>query len=82
MSFFPFSHVRNCDLFCLEESLVKGNIVVCDRAGGHTEAFRAGAVGSISPLCLTFISKPLPFPAYGLRYHEGDQVKTYMNSTK
>ncbi|ESR38178.1 hypothetical protein CICLE_v10030114mg [Citrus x clementina] len=73
---------RRCDLFCLDENLAKGKIVVCDRGGGDTEAFRAGAVGSVSPLSFTFISKPLPFAAYGLRNNEGDQVKAYMNSTK
>ncbi|KAK1586714.1 hypothetical protein Q3G72_005374 [Acer saccharum] len=78
----PESAGRECLLFCLDEKLVKGKIVVCDHSGGFAEAYRAGATGSISPSYSKFSAVPLPNAAYALKNHEGDQVKAYMKSTK
>ncbi|XP_059458228.1 subtilisin-like protease SBT4.13 [Corylus avellana] len=76
---------RVCSAGCLNSSLVKGKIVVCDWANGWGEAFRAGAVGSIT---LDNIEKMhgfnyvLPLPTSTLTAHKYGVVKTYVNSTK
>ncbi|KAK7820490.1 subtilisin-like protease sbt4.6 [Quercus suber] len=62
----------------LDSSLVKKKIVVCDKSTGWNEAFRAGALGSITLDEDYFV---VPLPSSGLTSHNRDLVKSYINST-
>lgn len=74
---------RSCSSGCLNSTLVKGKIVVCDRTSGYGEAQRAGAVGSIL-LSNTIDNIPLvySFPSTALSSNDYDSVQTYLSSTK
>ncbi|XP_075644376.1 subtilisin-like protease SBT4.3 isoform X2 [Castanea sativa] len=69
---------RLCSDHCLDSSLVKEKIVVCDKSTGWNEAFRAGALGSITLDEDYFV---VPLPSSGLTSHNHDLVKSYINST-
>jgi hypothetical protein len=70
---------------CLNGSLVKGKIVVCDSTDRWGEAFRAGAVGSITLdniETMQDFNYVLPLPTSTLTAHRHLVVKSYLNSTK
>ncbi|OMO66732.1 hypothetical protein COLO4_30414 [Corchorus olitorius] len=75
---------RNCGFECLDNSLVKGKIVLCDDFDGNSNARIAGAVGSImrTDKTLENISVVVAFPASALNQTNYDVVKSYLNSTK
>ena len=72
-------HARLCSDLCLDSSLLKEKIVVCDKSTGWNEAFRPGALGSITLDEDYFV---VPLPSSGLTSHNHDLVKSYINSTK
>ncbi|KAF8397396.1 hypothetical protein HHK36_016309 [Tetracentron sinense] len=74
---------RICSSGCLDDSLVKGKIVLCEDMHGLGEARRAGALGSILvDSDFGDVAFVLSLPASVLSIHDGDKVKSYMNSTK
>ncbi|XVF20155.1 hypothetical protein REPUB_Repub11eG0173900 [Reevesia pubescens] len=73
---------RVCEAGCLNSTLVKEKIVLCDQFQGHLEAHNAGALGSIMKTALDNVSFVVPFPASALSTDDYESVKSYMNSTK
>ncbi|OVA17758.1 Peptidase S8/S53 domain [Macleaya cordata] len=75
---------RLCDEFCVDRSLVKGKIVVCDKATRGEEPFFNDAIGTImvddSPR--SDVSLIYPFPATQLSKTTGLIVKSYIYATK
>ncbi|XP_052311934.1 subtilisin-like protease SBT4.6 isoform X2 [Populus trichocarpa] len=71
-----------CYSGCLDRTLVKGKIVLCDDVNGRTEAKRAGALGAILPISFEDISFILPLPGLSLTEDKLNAVKSYLNSTK
>ncbi|KAG6762205.1 hypothetical protein POTOM_032697 [Populus tomentosa] len=75
----------SCWVNCMNSSLVKGKIVICDMTDTSVtdEAFRARALGSIM-LNDTFedVSNVVPLPASSLNPHDSDLVMSYLKSTK
>ena len=71
-----------CERECLDSGLVKGKIVVCDNYAGITEAYRAGALGSIvgsgKQQDVSFV---LPLPASALNNTDYMALMSYLNST-
>ncbi|OMO66729.1 hypothetical protein COLO4_30411 [Corchorus olitorius] len=68
---------------CLDRSLVKGKIVLCDRFGGNFAARLAGAVGSIMLNELyENLSAVVALPASALNKSNYAAVKSYQHSTK
>ncbi|VVA40888.1 PREDICTED: subtilisin [Prunus dulcis] len=76
------SDARQCVAGCLDVDLVKGKIVLCDQAGGNTEARQAGALGSILNTSKPDVAFVVPLPASGLGSQDYDVVKSYLKSTK
>ncbi|XP_065878994.1 subtilisin-like protease SBT4.4 [Euphorbia lathyris] len=74
----------SCMYECLNSSLVKGKIVVCDDQSGANEAMRAGAVGSILKSSGDFedISFTWPLPALVLTDKRFRALGTYLNSSR
>ncbi|KAL4383559.1 hypothetical protein GQ457_15G028850 [Hibiscus cannabinus] len=72
---------RFCNNDCLNTSLIKNKIVVCDDMG--LEATRdAGALGSIVLTSYQNISFVVPFPASALKADDLESLHSYLNSTK
>ncbi|KAL3824155.1 hypothetical protein ACJIZ3_020184 [Penstemon smallii] len=69
---------------CLQNDLVKGKIVLCDRLRGGREAFRAGALGSIglSEGINNDVSFVVPLSASALTKADFSLVQSYFSSTK
>ncbi|KAK6160017.1 hypothetical protein DH2020_003398 [Rehmannia glutinosa] len=79
----------SCRPGCLDTDLVKGKIVLCSLFGGVKEAFRAGALGSVSSQRLFFQSPAVadessvvPLAASALNPNDFQVVQSYFNSTK
>ncbi|KAK8544349.1 hypothetical protein V6N13_056131 [Hibiscus sabdariffa] len=73
---------RKCSFGCLDKSLVKNKIVVCDDMGGPIEAHNAGALGLIVQTSLQNTSNVVPLPASALRTDDYESLLSYLNSTK
>ncbi|KAI3467392.1 hypothetical protein Pfo_024055 [Paulownia fortunei] len=78
-----------CRSGCLETSLVKGKIVLCNTYWGIGEAARAEALGTVATLDSTPLSPALfnfsavvPLAASRLNEHDFKAVRSYFNSTK
>ncbi|XP_043708286.1 subtilisin-like protease SBT4.4 isoform X2 [Telopea speciosissima] len=76
-------YARACANGCLDSKLVKGKIVLCEQASLGEEALRANAVGTVmSADRYDDVSFIYPLPATQLSKQAGEQVKSYINSTK
>ncbi|GMN24007.1 hypothetical protein TIFTF001_000354 [Ficus carica] len=82
---FPLVHGRNASAQCSESEarrLVKGRIVMCDGVTGIKEAFRAGALGTISVDGIySDASFIYPLPAVALNSTDYAAVMSYLSST-
>ena len=67
---------------CLNRSLVKNKIVLCNDLSGKVEAHDAGAIGAIFPTAFDNVSFVLPLPASALSIHNYGSVKSYLKTTK
>ncbi|GMJ00869.1 hypothetical protein like AT5G59100 [Hibiscus trionum] len=76
------SNARLCISGCLNRSLVKNKIVLCDDMHGLAEAHDAGALGSILQTSFQNLSLVVPLPASALSADNFDSLKSYQNSTK
>ncbi|KAL2253465.1 UNVERIFIED_CONTAM: Subtilisin-like protease SBT4.3 [Sesamum indicum] len=78
---------RQCAPFCLEPSLVKGKILLCDNYSGVNNAFRAGAVGAVTssnalpPQVSVNISFIVPLPASRLKDQDFNDLQSYYAAT-
>ncbi|GFQ05644.1 cucumisin [Phtheirospermum japonicum] len=73
---------QHCEVGCLNSSLVKNKIVVCDNLAGSTEAYLAGAAGIIKKNDRLLPSFVVPFPESWLAPSKFAQLLDYINSTK
>ncbi|KAI3851470.1 hypothetical protein MKW92_038210 [Papaver armeniacum] len=77
---------RSCESGCLDKDLVEGKIVICDAAKAVTEAFTAGAQGTIlvsDPSLARFdVSSVYPLAASLINTTNGDIVKSYFESSR
>ncbi|KAK8544363.1 hypothetical protein V6N13_056145 [Hibiscus sabdariffa] len=74
---------RLCEPDCLNTSLVKNKIVVCDAMyRGLEETHDAGALGSIVQTKYQNTSLVVPFPASALKADDFKSLQSYLNSTK
>ncbi|KAK4429954.1 Subtilisin-like protease SBT4.3 [Sesamum alatum] len=72
---------QNC--MCLEKSLVKGKIVLCNTYTGIIEAYNVGALGSVALSdYITDVSFILPIAASSLHEQDFHVVQSYFGSTK
>ncbi|KAL4385097.1 hypothetical protein GQ457_15G029850 [Hibiscus cannabinus] len=71
-----------CLTDCLDKTLVKNKIVVCDKIDGLAEALDAGALGSITLTSYHNISFVVPLPASALSNDDYKSLLSYLNSTK
>ncbi|KAK8544356.1 hypothetical protein V6N13_056138 [Hibiscus sabdariffa] len=77
------SSSRKCLLGCVDKSLVKNKIVVCDDMQQALSATHsAGALGSIVQTSLQNTSNVVPLPASALRTDDYESLLSYLNSTK
>ncbi|KAL4385199.1 hypothetical protein GQ457_15G028670 [Hibiscus cannabinus] len=76
------SSARACLTDCLDKTLVKNKIVVCDKIDGLAEALDAGALGSITLTSYHNISFVVPLPASALSNDDYKSLLSYLNSTK
>ncbi|PWA90394.1 cucumisin [Artemisia annua] len=72
---------RKCLPTCLESSLIKQKVVMCDSNRYIEEVKIAGAIGYIVPNYGRNVSGIMPYPVAGLTTNALNLVKTYMNST-
>ncbi|XP_031286386.1 subtilisin-like protease SBT4.3 isoform X2 [Pistacia vera] len=70
----------SCSGTCLNSSLVKGKIVLCEQPTGDIAAHRAGAAGSIIENSL--LSFVVSLPATSVTSSDYDSIIDYMDSTK
>ncbi|KAL5580907.1 hypothetical protein UlMin_013349 [Ulmus minor] len=77
----PFE-AASCEWNCLDGDKVKGKIVLCDKAGGISEAVRAGALGSILNNELDEVPVVVPFPASDLSLEDYKELMSYASYTK
>lgn len=76
-------HRRNCFPRCLDSSLVRGKIVLCDNNNGIEEVFNSGAIGAITRSGrVPDVSFVVPLPALALVTSDLELVQSYVNSTK
>ncbi|KAK8544375.1 hypothetical protein V6N13_056157 [Hibiscus sabdariffa] len=75
------SSARACLIDCLNRTLVKNKIVVCDEMDGLSEAHDAGALGSVTQTSFQNISFVVPLPASALRTDDYESLLSYLNST-
>ncbi|KAK8615278.1 hypothetical protein V6N13_069055 [Hibiscus sabdariffa] len=73
---------RSCLIDCLNRTLVKNKIIVCDEMDGLKEAHDAGALGSVTQTSFQNISFVVPLPASALRADGFDSLQSYLKSTK
>ncbi|KAF4378598.1 hypothetical protein G4B88_023138 [Cannabis sativa] len=67
-----------CDINCMHSGLVKGKIMLCE----ISDAFAAGALGSISIGELDDTSFVVPFPASNVNEKDYNTILSYLNSSK
>lgn len=74
---------RYCSPGTLDRNLVEGKIVVCDFQTDVTEAIVAGAAGTIlQGDDFRDVAYNTPIAASYLTLHDGNEVETYLNSTR
>ncbi|GMI78097.1 hypothetical protein like AT3G46850 [Hibiscus trionum] len=73
---------RACQRGCLNKTLVKNKIVVCDQMYGQVESYEAGALGSVYPASFENVSFVVPMPSTALKDESFISLKSYLNSTK
>ncbi|TYH56211.1 hypothetical protein ES332_D08G002000v1 [Gossypium tomentosum] len=73
---------RLCLPNCLNKTLVKNKIILCDDMQGVDEAYNAGALGLITKYRSDDVSFVVPLPAITLSSKDYDSVTSYLNSTK
>lgn len=73
---------RKCAEGCLNSSLVKNKIVVCNELADSTEAFQAGAAGIIKKTPSIFPPFVVPFRESRLTRDNFGVLLNYINSTK
>ncbi|KAG8663011.1 hypothetical protein MANES_01G167604v8 [Manihot esculenta] len=74
---------RSCSEFCINSTLVKGKIVLCDNFNGNSEVHRAGALGTILRASqFDNIAFVVPLPASALTSEDYSLVTSYLRSTK
>ncbi|KAL8533902.1 hypothetical protein ACS0TY_010075 [Phlomoides rotata] len=74
---------RHCSPGCLDSSLVKGKVVLCDNNKGIEEALKSGALGTIVKSGrVPDVSFAVPLPASVLFTSDLELVQSYVNSTK
>ncbi|CAI0540247.1 unnamed protein product [Linum tenue] len=71
-----------CDPGCLDSSVVKNKIVICDSSDGKKVAFEAGAKGVIYPYNSPDAASVVALPASGVDFQSLDAIISYHNSTK
>lgn len=72
---------RSCYPGCLNSTIVKGKIVVCDDPDGKSEARYAGAIGVLTPIRVE-ISVVTNHPWIGLNSQALETLISYLNSTR
>ncbi|KAH6821876.1 subtilase family protein [Perilla frutescens var. hirtella] len=73
---------KKCAEGCLNRTLVRNKIVVCDELADSTEAFQAGAAGIIKKTLSVYPPSVVPFPESRLTRNNFASVLHYINSTK
>ncbi|MFQ6658332.1 hypothetical protein Gotur_027646 [Gossypium turneri] len=73
---------RACYSYCLNKTLVKNKIVLCDVMNGVNAAYDAGALGLITKYQVENVSFVVPLSAITLSSKDYDLVISYHNSTK
>ncbi|KAK8544376.1 hypothetical protein V6N13_056158 [Hibiscus sabdariffa] len=73
---------QECVVGCLNRTLVKNKIVVCEDVYGLQTAHDAGALGSIIQASYQNISFVVPLPASALITDDYKSLLSYVNSTK
>ncbi|EYU28907.1 hypothetical protein MIMGU_mgv1a024881mg, partial [Erythranthe guttata] len=74
---------KACDYGCLEPSLVKGKIVMCNNYSGIEEVSKAGAVGAILQSSYpTPVSFVVPTAASSFNESNFNTIQSYFSSTK
>lgn len=73
---------RSCAEGCLDSSLVKGKIVLCNEMLGVTEADRVGSLGVVALDFDYNVSAVLPLPASTLSEQNFGIVAKYVQSTR
>ncbi|XVF20153.1 hypothetical protein REPUB_Repub11eG0173700 [Reevesia pubescens] len=73
---------RACFFNCLNGSIVKDKIVLCDESAGLDEAYAKSAIGTIFPTRFDNLSFVVPLPASALSTDKFNAVKSYYRSTK
>ncbi|KAB2015129.1 hypothetical protein ES319_D08G002100v1 [Gossypium barbadense] len=73
---------RLCFPNCLNKTLVKNKIILCDDMQGVDEAYNAGALGLITKYGFDDVAYVVPMPAITLSSKDYDSVTSYLNSTK
>ncbi|KAK9279025.1 hypothetical protein L1049_012700 [Liquidambar formosana] len=74
---------RVCREGCLNSSVVKGRIVLCDIPMGKSEAYRAGAIGSVLKVGdIVDASFVVPLPAVVLSGEDYNLVRSYFFRTE
>ncbi|XP_052490455.1 subtilisin-like protease SBT4.4 [Gossypium raimondii] len=76
------AHARACYSYCLNKTLVKNKIVLCDVMNGVNAAYDAGALGLITKYQVENVSFVVPLSAITLSSKDYDLVISYHNSTK
>ncbi|KAL1155127.1 hypothetical protein V6Z11_A08G003100 [Gossypium hirsutum] len=76
------AHARACYSYCLNKTLVKNKIVLCDVMNGVNAAYDAGALGLITKYQVENLSFVVPLSAITLSSEDYDLVISYHNSTK
>ncbi|KAL3632147.1 hypothetical protein CASFOL_025131 [Castilleja foliolosa] len=73
---------QRCEEGCLNSTLVKNKIVICNELVDSTEAYLSGAAGIIKKNVPLFPSFVVPFPESWLAPSKFAQLLDYINSTK
>ncbi|TYH04396.1 hypothetical protein ES288_A08G002900v1 [Gossypium darwinii] len=76
------AHALACYSYCLNKTLVKNKIVLCDVMNGVNAAYDAGALGLITKYQVENLSFVVPLSAITLSSEDYDLVISYHNSTK
>lgn len=78
-----YQNCRNCSTNALNDTLVKGKIVLCEGSTGAPEAVRAGAVGVLlQGQKFEDITYPYPLPSSYLHSKDAANVYKYIHSTR